>query len=277
MSVDDDAGRRVRSREEREAEAARRIASAVMPQLQESIRAWQRQQLTVIAKSLNEVLAPQYQRWLRGLSSSIARVEFPPLKLDYASLFPDVGRLQADLLKSVLPSLKLFQEAQRQQFAQVIAAARRALEAQLPPNWRGENILIPKNLEVLLLDEGLPLAWVPPPAVVARLFNAASARERRRIIGTRWKGVAGACLDELDAVQDPLLQGHARFAKNAADALLAGSHEASQALSANLLDSILRAEFIATDRKSITGRQVRLNIEEYPLRVAIVLGGIWGA
>lgn len=265
------------SRDEREAEAAVRAARRVMPQVQAAMEAWQRQQGAEIARSVSEVFAPQYQRWIKELSSPFARIEFPALKLDYTSLFPDIGRLQSDLLKSVLPSLELFHDAQRQQFAQVIAVARRALDAQLPPNWRGEDVSIPTNLEVLLLDEGLALAWVPPPAVVKRLFNASSASERRRILGERWKSIATACLEELEEVCHPSVTSHAGFARKAAQALLAGSHEASQALSANLLDSVLRDQFSATDRQSITSRKARLDIDEYPLRVAIVLGGIWGA
>lgn len=252
------------SREEREAEATVRAARAVMPQVQAAVKAWQREQGAAIARNMSEVLAPQYQRWFKELSSSFARIEFPTLKADYAALFPDFGRLQSDLFRSVLPSLELFHEAQRQQFAQIIAGARRALDAQLPPNWRAEGVSIPTNLGVLLLDEGLASAWVPPPSVVMRLFNASSASERRRILGARWKGVAQACLEELDRACDPSVTSHAGFARKAAEALLAGSHEASQALSANLLDTVLLAEFSATDRKSITGRKARLDIDEYP-------------
>jgi hypothetical protein len=265
------------TRGEREADAAVRAARAVVPQVQAVVEAWQRQHGAALARTVSEVMAPQYQRWLKELFSSFPRIEFPALKLDYTSLFPDFGRLQADLLKSVLPSLEMFHEAQRQQFAQVIAVARQVLEAQLPPNWRGEDVSIPTNIEALLLDEGLALAWVPPPALVARLFNASSASERRRIIGARWKSIAAACLEEIEKLRDTSATSHAGFAKKAAEALLAGCHEASQALSANLLDTVLRAEFSATDRESITSRRARLDIDEYPLRVAIVLGGIWGA
>ncbi|MDQ3640111.1 MAG: hypothetical protein M3450_01260 [Actinomycetota bacterium] len=226
-----------------------------------------------MAKTIAEVVAPQYQRWLRDVS----RIAVPALKLDYASLFPNFGALQADAWKSALPGLKLIQDAQRQQFAEVIAAARRALEAALPPNWRREDISIPSDLEVLLLDEGLPLAWVPPAEVVARLFSAANASARRRIIGRRWKMIVRACMEELDEIEEPSLRDHVFFARRAAETLLSGSHEASQALSANLLDSVLRAEFTDAARKTITGRTARLNIEDYPLRVSIVLGGIWGA
>lgn len=59
--------------------------------------------------------------------------------------------------------------------------------------------------------------------------------------------------------------------------MLAGNHEAGQALAANLLDSILRHEFSSSDRRSITSQTDRLDIDDYPPRLALVLGGIWGA
>ena len=120
------------SREERDAEAARRIVRSIAPQVQAAMQAWQRQQTAAMAKTIAEVVTPQYQRWLKDVS----RIAVPALELDYASLFPNFGALQAEARKSALPGLKLIQDAQRQQFAKVIAAARRALEAALPPNWR---------------------------------------------------------------------------------------------------------------------------------------------
>lgn len=67
------------------------------------------------------------------------------------------------------------------------------------------------------------------------------------------------------------------FALDAARTLLGGSPRPAQALSANLLDTILRQSFDSKDRQSITGRKNRLDIDDYPLRVAIALGGIWGS
>jgi hypothetical protein len=82
---------------------------------------------------------------------------------------------------------------------------------------------------------------------------------------------------QLEQVKAPRLKHHVAFAYKAVDALLAGNPEAGQALAANLLDSILRKEFSSSDRRSITSQKDRLDIEDYPPRVALVLGGIWGA
>jgi hypothetical protein len=121
------------------------------------------------------------------------------------------------------------------------------------------------------------LAWVPPHDVIVRLFNANSAAERRRILGRRWQSITRACIVELEAMSgESKLAEYAEFALEAAQSLLDGKSKSAQALSANLLDTILRQSFDGTDRHSITGRGQRFDIESYPLRVAIVLGGIWG-
>lgn len=260
-------------REDPNMDAIRRMMRTVQaPRFPTALQTFQQQHQALVSKTIKDLVSPSYQRWLKDVSKFAA----PSLKLDYAALFPDYADLAPKAWKAALPALVQIQEVQRKQFADVIAAARRAYDASLPPNWpKGVNL--PADLEVMLLDEGLTLAWVPPEDVVVQLFAASSASERRTIIGRRWRGIGRACLDELDQVAHPDVKDHAHFAREAAVTLMTGSAAASQALSANLLDSILRAEFSHNDRTTITGQKNRLDIDDYPLRVAIVLGGIWGA
>lgn len=168
-------------------------------------------------------------------------------------------------------------EPQRRQMAEMLEVFRKRFEASMPPNWRGSGVAPLGNLETLLLDEGLPLAWVPPKDVLIRVLNANDAADRRRVIGGSWKKITNACLVELDATSATELTEYVEFARLAADALQAGHHQASQALSANTLDTMIRTEFDGTSRGVMTGRKARLDIEEYPLRWGLVLGGIWGA
>lgn len=261
------------SRAEQDGEALRRALKAMAPHLQEAMKSWQAKQEAVMATTISEALAPQYRRWLEDFNS----LPVPALRVDYSSLFPDLGGLQSNLWNTALPALQAIRDAQREQIAEVLHSARRALQSALPPNWRDDRVQIPGDLEALLLDEGLPLAWVPPTDVVVRLFSATTASERRKIIGSRWKVIAQACSNELGTCEDTSLRAHVEFAQSAAEALLSGNHQASQALSANLLDTILRAEFSSNDRNTITGQKARPNLEDYPIRLSIVLGGIWGA
>jgi hypothetical protein len=113
--------------------------------------------------------------------------------------------------------------------------------------------------------------------ILGRLFVADTSQQRRRIIGSSWKRIIEAARTELDQVTAPRLKQHIHFARRAADAVLAGNHPEGQALAANLLDTIMRCEFSSSDRQSITDQKNRLDIEDYPVRLALVLGGIWGA
>ncbi|HEY5179901.1 MAG TPA: hypothetical protein VIJ07_09055 [Dermatophilaceae bacterium] len=113
--------------------------------------------------------------------------------------------------------------------------------------------------------------------ILGRLFVADTSQQRRRIIGSSWKRIIEAARTELDQVTALRLKQHVHFARRAADAVLAGNHPAGQALAANLLDTILRCEFSTSDRKSITNQKNRIDVEDYLVRLALVLGGIWGA
>lgn len=276
--------------ERRQREYAERIMKAAMPSVEKVMQEITRQRSPLLETA--NVLAAQHQQMMtdlvRQISSShmpaisaaamqAAKIHVPALKLDYRSLFPNIAAIQASAMKSVMPAVEAIQALQRDQFAETISRVRAAVTASLPPNWRSDDVSVPRNLETLLLDEGLALAWVPPAAVVAKLFDPGTTAARRRIIGSRWKLITRACLEQLAGIEDAELAEHVEFAKVAAETLLTGNHQPAQALSANLLDTILRKAFDNDDRRSITGRQKRLDIDDYPLRVAIVLGGIWGS
>jgi len=235
-------------------------------------------QYDALIKSISRSVLPTLGTSTVGTNAlrALRGIDIPALKLDYDSLFPNFAAIQTDAIKTLLPNIRLIQDLQRDQFASVIKKARAVVSAMLPPNWRGEDLVIPKDLEALLLDEGLPLAWVPPHDVIVKLFAAETPAERRNILGRRWKTITKACLEQLREVTHPELVEHAKFAVEAAESLLDGRAKSSQALSANLLDTILHAAFSDKDRITITGQQKRLDIDDYPLRVAIVLGGIWG-
>jgi hypothetical protein len=224
-----------------------------------------------------DIVVPKIDIPIPKLVDIVPKFEIPTLKLDYSTLFPDFAALSAKTVEALKPSLDLIHDLQRDQFAELLASVGKTIRSLLPPNWRDDSISIPSDLEILLLDEGLPLAWVPPTDVLALIFRAQNAAERRKVVGTRWKRIVQACVAELDRVSDPRLKGHVRFARAAAEPLLEGHWKSSQALSANLLDSILRKEFNGRDRKRMTDQTSRPSIDDYPLRLAMVLGAIWAA
>jgi hypothetical protein len=258
---------------------------------------WAVPAITRIAEEIgrNRIVVPDigkyYSQQYAGMMEQIARsvkvsampkfevsdLNIPALKLDYAALFPDFAEMQKTLLEGLRPSLAAIQSLQHSQFANLIENARAAARAGLPPNWRDENITIPDDLDQLLLDEGLALAWVPPAPIIKKLFEAATAQDRRGILGSQWKGITRACISELEGVQTASLAEYVDFARTAARTLLRDNPRPAQALSANLLDTILRENFDNESRNTITGQKARIDIDDYPFRVAIVLGGIWGS
>lgn len=111
-----------------------------------------------------------------------------------------------------------------------------------PPNW--ETVDASPNFQEILTEEGLALAWVPPPAILQQILDATSAGKRRQIISRNRKQITAACIAELEAIDLGDCESQAwvdDFALEAAYALREGRWRASQALSANLLDSVLTA------------------------------------
>lgn len=253
-------------------EFAAAILRSVMPDLVETINR--------VTEPYNEVLVHNLGNGLQPLVEGLDRlpkIEVPALPLDYGTLFPDLADLNKTIAKSVLPGIEALHSLQREQFAGLLKGVRAALDSMLPPNWRSDAVQFPHDLEVLLLDEGLPLAWVPPQDVLAKVFASETAAARRRVFGSHWKSVTTACLSELEGIQDAGLHEYVEFAVDAAKALRDGQSKASQALSANLLDTILRRSFSKDSHRALTDQDSRPSIDDYPVRVAIVIGGIWGS
>lgn len=229
--------------ERRQREAIQQVLKAAMPSVTRMFADIMKQQQYIT--NINQIYASQYDDMLKSITSSLlpafettlidgqalkalSGIDVPALKLDYSSLFPAFEGIQVSVLAHLLPSIRLIQDLQRDQFASIIKSARAAVAATLPPNWRGEDVSIPKNLETLLLDEGLPLAWVPPQEVIVKLFAAVTPAERRKILGARWKAVTRACLEELQKVSHAELIEHAEFAIEAAETLIDAGRRAAR-------------------------------------------------
>jgi hypothetical protein len=131
-----------------------------------------------------------------------------------------------------------------------------------------------------LLDEGIPLAWVPASNSLQAIFDAPDAAARRRMLGRRWQRIAHDCEAAIDEVTHPELRIHTPFATDIADALHAGHAAAGQALAANLLDSILRRNFDKDSFRAVTTNkkgESKFDLDAHGVRVAFTLAPIWRA
>lgn len=147
----------------------------------------------------------------------------------------------------------------------------------LPPNWR--EVGFPTNLEELLLEEGLPLAWVPPQDILEKLFAAKTAGQRRQVISANRKRITESCIIELEDIKftDNMRQTWVDdFALEAAYALREGRWRSSQALSANLLDSVLSNAIEESAHAEVKNNKKKIDWESYPVKPALVLGALYG-
>jgi hypothetical protein len=196
------------------------------------------------------------------------KIDLPIIRIDTAVMFPNLDKFAQSITKTIQPAMAGLFDSYRVQFAELGKNFSKILSTSFPQNWQGEELIkLPKNLETMLLDEGLPLAWVPPRPVLEKVFAAHSAGARRTVLSNNWRCIMEACVSELDGVSEPKLMEYVEFATEAAESLRDGRWRASQALSANLMDS----------NKKLTGQKSRVEWEDYPIRAALVFGGIWGS
>ena len=208
------------------------------------------------------------------------KLNLPPLALDYTRLFGPALNLENLRLGNHVdaPSVEVFAdlyESQRKQFDSIFQQVDRALDVVLPPNWRGVRGL--DQIDTLALDEGLALAWVPPPDVLRALMAAPSKQARRRILGRRWKRIVRACNEAIESTSEDGVIEYRRFATKVIDMLVDGHSEGAQALAANLLDTMLRETLDESSRRQVTNQRERLSIDDLPMRAAMVFAGIWGS
>lgn len=237
--------------------------------------------LDAIAKSL-----VQTQNFGVDLAKSLQvnlpkfKLDLPPLKLDYARLLGPALNFESLALKNLIDtsSLEAFNKIyadQRAQFESIFENVSRIIDRMLPPNWRGVRGM--SQLETLLLDEGLALAWVPPADILNALLAASSKQERRRILGRRWKRVVAACRESIESASEAEFAQYRGFALNVIKMLEEGHSEGAQALAANLLDTMLRETLDGPSHREVTNQRNRLSIDDLPMRAAMVFGGIWGS
>jgi hypothetical protein len=123
----------------------------------------------------------------------------------------------------------------------------------LPENWHGKRDL-DLNMALNVMNEGIPLIWVPQSWVVSVLLTA-DAGMRSDILLDRRLEISHGCLAVLREVTNPELTELAGFAVEATQELMNGRFRPAQALAGNILDTSMqeaadRGVFGAWNRKS---------------------------
>lgn len=206
------------------------------------------------------------------------KFDVPTLSLDYASLLPDMTKFNESIMKSLAPAFADFNKRYFAQFDEITENLQKIAARAYPPNWQIDDELVgfPDNLEAILIDEGIPLAWVPPTQVLVKLFAAETPGDRRKVLSSNWKSIVDECAVVLNSVEEQKLAVYVEFALEAAEALAEGKWKASQGLSTNILDSFLHQKFTPSSRKELTNQKNRVDWKRFPMRVALVVGALSG-
>ncbi|WP_326763284.1 hypothetical protein OG978_47060 (plasmid) [Streptomyces sp. NBC_01591] len=230
-----------------------------------------------------------YREQQSHLSRLVAGLAVPRVAIPTSELTAAVEAMRFDMVdltgfndaitRALAPlTAATFQTARWHQVFSSLAEAARSI---YPENLRE---LAPRldEMETLLVDEGIPLMWVPGPSTVQVLLEAPDAAARRRLIGQRWNGIVNSCEDALEEVRHPDLQDVRSFALDVVDALRDGHTSAAQALATNLLDSILQRHLSQALRVELTRNDFKKNgakfkLDAYKFRTACTFAPVWYA
>ncbi|MFF5505819.1 hypothetical protein [Streptomyces roseolus] len=124
--------------------------------------------------------------------------------------------------------------------AGTLTKAREAFEAvALPGNWRPLTSL---NLTAMtkVIEEGVPLAWVPPHDVILALVAAPDAVTRAGVLDANRTSIVDCCHQVLAEIARPDLQDQKRLLEEAAVLADGNTYSAAQALAASVWDTVYR-------------------------------------
>jgi hypothetical protein len=221
-------------------------------------------------------------------------------ELDLAQSLPWLPRMalielekRADQLgsssRAALVEWRAEEHRQTKRFSALVEAADENFQASLPPNWNEPAIELPdtETLETLLLDEGLPLAWVPPNKVLSDLLACDTRDDRLAVISAAAEGIVVRAAAKLSALESVETREWRPFAAEAAASMKSGQWHSGQALAANLLETLV-LRFVRTTVPSAVKQSARpgLSASEVPgidqiddgnVRALLVVLGLWGA
>lgn len=154
-----------------------------------------------------------------------------PVMKSFAALLPDfdVTSSFAALLPDVDVTASInFPKFELPNFSGAFAALLEQLRDAAPPNW-SPDIDEEKALSVVL-DEGIPLVWVPRADIVDAVLSVEERNARLDLLAERQRLIVDDCRAVLAATNHESLGSQVPLASKAVEALASGHFEAAQAL-----------------------------------------------
>ncbi|MEV7325254.1 hypothetical protein [Streptomyces sp. NPDC093970] len=97
-------------------------------------------------------------------------------------------------------------------------------------NWQGLESTPVTDLLSIALDDGIPIAWVPPAEVLGALLAAGGHDARLEVLGEFEDTILSACEAEIDACGDDWMREDVALARTVCAAFRAGHREAAACL-----------------------------------------------
>ena len=188
----------------------------------------------------------------------------------FAQLRPiaNLGLLHTSIKETLLPIAQ-----QSESWQELFESFRKLRDRILPENWQSIRTPTIHELEVILIDEGIPLMWIPGPQIVEAILEAENTSARRRVIRQRWKQILMDCEAVLSGITYPDLKEECSFALDCIRAIRGGYVNPAQALAASLLDTVLchleidmRRQF---KKNEFRQKGIRFNLDDYTFLSAL--------
>jgi hypothetical protein len=215
--------------------SAGHIDFRVPPSLQESIA----RSVLFPKLKIDSLLAPTFEL----ASSSIANlklVDLDPIGVQIGKTFLDsiLGDIGKTSLLEITPRLDGYLSGI---FSPTLKFLK-GLDLDLTRGPWPENLEhLDWDLEILnrlMVDEGLPIAWIPRAQTMRLIFDAETPAQRRAIYGRRWRGIIDDCEEIADMMDSTWLAPYMRYLREVVRAMRSGHYLAAQALAASTLDTV---------------------------------------
>lgn len=148
-----------------------------------------------------------------------------------------------------------------------------------PPNLQDVAGLRIEKVEAVVMLDGIAVYGVPRKEIAEKLIRATSTAARRDILGRRGKAIVADCRAALEGCSSSSVAAYVSFAVSALDAWDTGNHQAAQALTASVLDTVVNGYF-GKQRYSLTPNRKTTTASEYDrftVREFIAFAPLWQA
>jgi hypothetical protein len=133
------------------------------------------------------------------------------------------------------------------------------------------------EMKTLMIDEGLPIAWVPRTAILRSVAAAKTALQRRAVYGRRWVAIVDDCEALLDQTTSAAVEPFKLQALKSIAGLRAGHHELAQAFSAATLDTAVGYVYSTKPARHLaTNVEHRGKLDKRPVREFFTVAQLMG-